>query len=249
MPDPVSTEPRVKEILDDFTGPALDMQRWQFLRYPLADGGTWVCAEPAAETTVGDGEVRIRVPRFTNAHDHHQNIDNCKHLLLAARALTLPDSGRVTFSTTLSARSLNATPQCYRDGFVSFNVLDFTTGMVFDLCATSDQVIAIYERLPLPGVGRPFTYIIDAPLSGVSVAPGRAYACAITFDVDRRAAEWRVDGALVFEAAQVPVPQAVTLGFGFISLHPLADGRSTSLHGQGLEGSWRAFEMRTEEAL
>lgn len=246
MQVPVGTEQRVMDILDDFAGPALDMRRWQYLSYPLPDGGTWVCAEAGAETVVADGEVRIRVARFTNAHDTHQNIDNCKHLLLATRTLALPETGRVTFSTTMSARSLNATPQCYRDGFVSFNVLDFTTGMVFDLCATSDQVVAIHERLPLPGVGRPFTHVIDAPLSGVPISPGRAYACAVTFDVDRRSAEWRVEDALVFEAAQVTVPRAVTLGFGFISLHPLAGGRSSSLRGQGMEGSWRSFERRVE---
>lgn len=81
---------------DEFRGPALDMSRWQFLAYPLPDGSTWVCREPRA-ARVADGTVELRVERFENAHATHQNIDNCKHLLLVTTPLTVPPDGRTTF--------------------------------------------------------------------------------------------------------------------------------------------------------
>ncbi|MGE0337976.1 MAG: DUF6081 family protein [Gammaproteobacteria bacterium] len=225
-------------LYDSFTGPTLDQARWRFLEYPL-DDRTWVCREEDAETRVADGALSIRVARFRNAHPWHQNVDNCKHLLLATDTVPVGTTGRTMFCAEIRAENLDGTPYDYRDGFVSFNVLDFATGMVFDVCATSDRVIAIYERLPLPHVTDPFTYIVDAPLSGVTIAPGRWYTCAVMFDPAARTTEWTVDGCRVFAAREVDVPAAVTLGVGFITLHPVRDGRSHSLRGQGLAGGWR----------
>ena len=227
-----------RRLHDPFVGPELDGTRWRFLEYPLADR-TWVCREEGAETRVANGELTVRVARFRNAHPWHQNVDNCKHLLLASDTLPVAPTGRTTFGAEIRAESLGATPFDYRDGFVSFNVLDFDTGMVFDVCATSDRVFAIYERLPLPHVTDPFTYIVDAPLTGIAIAPGRWYACGVSFDPVARSAEWTVDGRRLFSAYDVRVPAAVTLGVGFITLHPVRDGRSHSLHGQGLAGGWR----------
>jgi hypothetical protein len=233
----------MSQCYDDFSGPRLDPNRWRFLEYPLDNGAVWRCAEPQAQTRVGDGTLAIHCERFTNAHDSHQNIDNCKHLLLSTQPFALPPGGRARFAITMGATSLDATPFDYRDGFASFNVLDFASGMVFDLCATSDRLIAIYERLPLPGVERPFTYVVDAPLSGVTVAAGLPHRYEVVLDAARRMAEWRIDGALAFEAQEILVPTAITLGLGFISLHPLAAGRSRSLHGQGMHATWRDLEI------
>lgn len=228
----------MEQIVDPFTGPAIDDTRWQFLTYPLADGASWICQEPAARTVVGNGKVRIEVDRFQNAYGGHQNIDNCKHLYVARETLPVAPAGLTGFHCDITAHSVAATPRDYRDGFVSFNVLDFTTGMVFDVCATGDQLFAIYERLPFPGIGEPFTAIIEAPLSGLTVRPGETYRSSVLFDARARTAEWWVNERRIFAASEVPVPNAVTLGFGFISLHPCVEGQSRSLHGQGLHGSW-----------
>lgn len=229
--------------VDDFTGPGLAPERWQPLAYPLPDGSTWICAEPAAELSVTDGTLALRVERFQNAHPSHQNIDNCKHLLLATSTVPVAADGETTFSVTMTAHSLNARPYEYRDGFVSFNVLDFATGMVFDICATSDRLIAIYERLPLPQVDTPYTYIVDAPLAGVDVAPGAVYHCAVTFDAAARTATWTVNGQRIFFAREILFPKAITLGLGLITLHPCHDGRSHSLRGQGLAATWRDLRV------
>lgn len=234
--------------VDDFTGPEIDTTRWQFLEFPLADGTTWTCRERGAQTRVADGKVAITVEAFDNAYGGHQNIDNCKHLLLATRPLTLRTDGATSFHCRIQARSINATPFDWRDGFVSFNVLDFSSGMVFDLCATSDRLFAIYERLPWPGVDRPFTYLVDAPLSGLTIGPEQVYACEVRLIPGVRRAEWRVNEVLIFTADDILVPAAVTLGFGFITLHPCRQGVSQSRRGQGLAGSWSDFSWRHHPA-
>jgi len=238
----------MEHIVDPFTGPAIDDTRWQFLTYPLADGASWICQEPAARTVVGNGQVRIEVDRFQNAYGGHQNIDNCKHLLVAKHPLPVASAGITGFHCDITARSIGANPRDYRDGFVSFNVLDFSTGMVFDICATGDQLFAIYERLPFPGIGEPFTYIIEAPLEAVPVGPAETYRSSVLFNPTAQRAEWWVNGRKIFAADNAPIPSAVTLGFGFISLHPCVNGESRSLHGQGLQGSWARLR-RTHAAV
>jgi hypothetical protein len=149
----------VSRIYDEFTGPDLDMSRWVHLEYPAAPGGTsWRCAEPTARTEVGNGTLAVHVERFERAHDHVQIMDNPKHLLLSTESFAVPPIGCVSFSIAMAARGINAAPRDYRDGFASMNVLDMASGWVFDLCLNSDTILAIYERLPMPGVERPFTY-------------------------------------------------------------------------------------------
>ncbi|RTL66045.1 MAG: hypothetical protein EKK42_18890 [Pseudonocardiaceae bacterium] len=231
---------------DDFTGSRLDPARWFHLEYPPGpDGTSWRCEEPNARTDVGDGTLDISIERFERAHDQVQIMDNPKHLLLSTESFPVPADGSVTISLEIAATSINATPRDYRDGFASFNVLDMASGWVFDLCATSDQVIAIHERLPLPGVDRTFTHVIEAPLAGLEIAPGLSHAYEVTLDAGRRVAEWRVDGRLMFDVADAEIPGQVSVGLGFITLHPIADGRSRSLRGQGISASFGPIQVRT----
>lgn len=112
------------------------------------------------------------------------------------------------------------------------NVLDMASGWVFDLCLTSDTIRAIYERLPMPGVKRPFTYVVENPLAAVEIAPGRMHRFELTLDAARGAAEWRVDGQLVYDVRSVEIPGRVNVGMGLITLHPIVGGRSCSVRGQ-----------------
>ena len=114
-----------------------------------------------------------------------------------------------------------------------------STGFVVDVCATSDSIFAIQERLPFPGVDRPYTYVVEAPLSGLNVGPDRPYRCRITIDTAARTVQWEVDAVTVFEASVAEPPHSVKLGLGMFTLHPTVGGSSRSLHGQGLSGLWR----------
>jgi hypothetical protein len=226
------------QLYDDFTGPAVDETRWQFFQFPLPDGSAYVCNEPDAATEIHDGELRVTVETFTKSHAV-QPMDNVKQLLLSTAEFALDPGGVTEFSGEIGARSINATPRDYRDGFVSLVTIDMTTGYVFDLCATSDRVFAIYEQLPFPGVERPFTYCAEEPLSELEVGPDRVYRCRIVFDGPTRTVRYLVDGVQIFENVVTELPRSVRIGLGMFSLHPTSDNESRSLHGQGLAGLWR----------
>jgi hypothetical protein len=229
---------------DDFAGPELDMSRWFYLEYPPGpDGTSWRCQEPNARTNVSDGTLTIDVERFERAHDQVQIMDNPKHLLLSTESFTVPDAGTASFAMEMAATSINATPRDYRDGFASMNVLDMASGWVFDLCATSDAIFSIYERLPVPGVERPFTYVVEHPLAGLEVAPGCGHRYEVTLDAARDSAEWRVDGQLVYHVQGVHIPTQVNIGLGLLTLHPIAGGKSRSLRGQGLSASFGSISV------
>jgi hypothetical protein len=235
-------------IYDDFSGPELDMSRWFFLEYPPGpDGTSWKCEEPNARTTVADGRLDIRIERFERAHDQVAIMDNPKHLLISTEVFPVPAGGVATFSTDLAATSLGATPRDYRDGFASMNILDMNSGWVFDACATSDMVFSLYERLPVPGVERPFTYVVDHPFSGIVAEPGRSHRYSVSLDAGSRTAEWRIDGTLVHDVRGVEIPAQVNVGLGIITTHPIKDGKSRSLRGQGMSATFGPISVEVSE--
>jgi hypothetical protein len=225
-------------IYDEFAGPNVDEARWNFFQFPLPDGSAYVCSEADAITEVRDGALRVTVEKFANSHVV-QPMDNVKHFLLSTSEFPLDAGGVTEISGEIAARSINARPRDYRDGFVSLVSIDMATGYVFDLCATSDSVFAIYEQLPFPGVEHPFTYVAEEPLSGLEVSPDRVYRCRIAFDGPARSVRYYVNDVKVFEAVVPSLPQSVRIGLGMFSLHPTTATQSRSLHGQGLSGLWR----------
>ena len=57
---------------DELTGPDLDAAHWSAARLPLPTGGEHIPLDPNAELAVGDGEVRVTIPRFSLSHDTFQ---------------------------------------------------------------------------------------------------------------------------------------------------------------------------------
>ncbi|WP_280266291.1 DUF6081 family protein [Nocardia wallacei] len=232
-------------LYDDLSGPALRDDRWQYLQVPLDETQSWTYREPDAKTDVGAGAVSIRIDEFTRSHSQVQILDNPKHLLVSTEEFDLT-AGPRTFSVEMTAENIGATGEDYRDGFAAFNVLDMATADVFDLIVTSRHAHAIHERLFVPGVVDPadaFTHVVHAPLAGLDIAPGGFHRYAVTLDRDGRTVTWRIDGRPVFVTHPDSLPTAVRIGFGLITLHPIHDGRSTSLRGQGLHGHWRNFDI------
>lgn len=233
-----TTVAQAVHVYDDFSGPSLDASRWDFFRFPLPDGGAYVCAEPSAVVDTRDGGLRIQVQEFENSHAV-QPMDNVKHLLLSSADFPLAADGVTEISGEIAGRGINASARDYRDGFVSLVCIDMTTGYVFDLCATSDNVMAIYEQLPFPGVERPFTYVVEDPIDGVEIAEDRSYRCRIAFNAPGQKVTWSVDDVVVFES-QVPyVPALVKIGLGIFTLHPTGGVQSRSLRGQGMAACWK----------
>jgi hypothetical protein len=52
---------------------------------PLPTGGEQLQLDPNAELAVGEGEVRVMIPRFSMSHDAFQSVDSVKCLTLSTR--------------------------------------------------------------------------------------------------------------------------------------------------------------------
>ena len=70
---------------DELRGPDLDAARWSPARLPLATGGEHIPLDPNAELAVGEGEVRVTIPRFSLSHDRFQSADSAKYLTFSTR--------------------------------------------------------------------------------------------------------------------------------------------------------------------
>lgn len=232
---------------DAATTAALNPADWQPLAIPLGGDDVWTCEEPSAAATVRDGIVEIGVERFERSHDAVQILDNPKHLLVSPTPFDIPPDRPVTFSAQMGAETVGGNPHDFRDGFAAFNVLDMSSGLVLDHAATSARTWAILERLLIPGMvpaDEAFTWMVEAPLAVTAPQPRHLRTYAVTIDPVARAATWTVDETVVFHAPELPlVPQAVHLGVGLITLHPLDAHGSTSLRDQGMRGLWANLDV------
>ncbi|GAA1094979.1 DUF6081 family protein [Tsukamurella spumae] len=224
----------VTSLSDTLGGPDLDAA-WHFLEYPMGEGAPpWVCREPDARVEVGGGACRVSVDRFALTHPV-QPIDNCKFVALTQQRFEVPETGTITVSAGLSAAGIGASGD-YRDGFAALVVLDLATGLVFDIGATGDQVLAIHEKLPM-GEG-PFTRVVDAPLAGIETGSDVVHRCAITLDRSAGSATWEVDGVRLFDAHAIAIPEGFVVGMGIFTLRPTHDAPGASIRGQGMRAAW-----------
>jgi hypothetical protein len=234
------------QAYDDFAGPALDRERWAPARLPMPDGSFHEPLDPNAEMTVADGELRVRIPRFTLSHDTFQPADNVKYLAFSTRQFELPDEGPAAFGVDLVISNVNGDPTDVRSAMAAFNVVDPDgSARVFDVCGTSTRVFAMHEQLPgKTAAAAPFAHAVESPFVDFDDDFTRYRACEITLDKSRSSAEWRVDDQLVYAAHGTFIPDRVRVGFGIFTMVPVRDGASRCLNGQGLDARWRGFGSR-----
>ncbi|WP_329013096.1 DUF6081 family protein [Streptomyces sp. NBC_00690] len=236
---------RAIDAYDDFQQPELDPQRWAIQTNPLAEGGFWTLEEPTAKTTIDGGTLQLRVEKYERFHDTLQICDNPKHLVASTSAFQVAAQGETVFSVEMAVENIGGNPDDFRDAFASFNLIDYETAMIFDHAATSRRTYAIHERLRLPGFdpASAFTWFVEAPLSGLTIDPTEFHEYAIVFDREAGQASWYIDDRLTYEARDIEVPPTLRVGMGLFTLHPLHDGRSVSLRGQGMAGQWRNLRV------
>jgi hypothetical protein len=233
--------------IDELTGPDLDAARWTPARLPLPGGGEHVPLDPNAELAVGDGEVRVTIPRFSLSHDAWQAADSPKYLVFARQRFELPADRPATFAADLAVENIGGEPGDYRRGMAAFHVFDLAvTSRVFAAVGTSTRVFALHEQLGLGGggAGEPFYHVIESPYEDFDDDFTRHRACEITLDRSSATATWRVDGHKVYEAHGTVIPDRVQIGIGIWTMLPIRDGRSRSLDGQGIHARWRRFRVR-----
>jgi hypothetical protein len=110
---------------DELGGPDLDAARWSPARLPLPTGGDHIPLDPHAELAVGEGEVRVTIPRFSLSHDTFQPADSAKYLVFSTGQFELPTDRPATFAADLAVKNIGAEPGDYRRGMAAFHVFDF----------------------------------------------------------------------------------------------------------------------------
>lgn len=227
---------------DEFKGPDLDAGQWSPARLPLPTGGDHLPLDPHAELAVGEGEVRVTIPRFSLSHDTFQAADSAKYLVFSTHQFELPPDRPATFAVDLAVRNVGGQPEDFRHGMAAFHILDFDASKrVFAVCGTSTRVLALHEQLGAWGAGEPFYHVVESPYEDFDDDFTRLRTCEITLDRKGSTASWRVDGRTVYQAHGTFVPERVRIGFGIWTMLPIRDGRSRSLDGQGMVARWRQF--------
>jgi hypothetical protein len=251
----VAPEPQASPDRDDFviydelSGPDLDDARWSPARLPLPTGGVHLPLDPNAEVAVGEGEVRVRIPRFSLAHDTFQAGDSPKYLIFSTGQFELPRDRPATFAADLAIENIGGEPRDFRQGMAAFHAFDFEVSKrVFAICGTSTRVFALHEQLGFGGTEEPFYRVVESPYEDFDDDFTRFRSCEITLDRSRSTAVWRVDGHKVYESPGTFIPERVRIGFGIWTMLPIRNGRSRSLDGQGLSARWRGFRVRGVDA-
>lgn len=87
-------------------------------------------------------------------HKNHivQVLDNAKQMLFTAQPVDVPEGGLISFEYDLAATGYNTIPGELRDGFCSFNALDFDNGIALDWFTSNDRLCAVYARIPFPQI-------------------------------------------------------------------------------------------------
>jgi hypothetical protein len=220
----------------------LNTEFWQLAGIPLGDGNFWMYQDGNARILFDNNGINIDIAKFTVSHDTVQIFDNPKQLYLTKQEYRPGHHGIIGFSCRMHTELLNGNAKDYRDGFGAFNVLDFRTGMVFDIVANGNNVWVIYERLFIPRITtaeQAFTNVIPIEIKHLS---GEALDCSVIYNRNADSTEYYVDGVLVYRAEQIPVKiDCLQTGFGIITLHPINNGKSVSCKGQGAKGTWSDF--------
>lgn len=235
---------------DELGGPDLDAAFWGPVRLPRPEGGDHVPLDPNAELTVGEGEVRVAIPRFSLSDDSFQPADSPKYLVFSTRWFELPPDRAATFAVDLAVENVGGDPGDYRLGMAAFHVFDFDVSKrVFAVCGTSTRVLALHEQLGAWGADKSFYHVVESPYEDFDDDFTRLRTCEITLDRGTSTATWSVDGHSVYEVPGTFVPERVQLGFGIWTMLPPRDGRSRSLEGQGMNARWRDFRTRGARLL
>jgi hypothetical protein len=230
---------------DELRGPGLDAARWSPARLPLPTGGEHIPLDPNAELAVGEGEVRVTIPRFSLSHDTFQPADSAKYLIFSTGQFELPPDRPATFAVDLAVENIAGEPADFRQGMAAFHAFDFEMSKrVFAVCGTSTRAFALHEQLGFGGIGEPFYHVVESPYEDFEDDFARLRTCEVTLDRSKSQAAWHVDGRPVYQAHGTFIPERVRIGFGIWTMLPIRNGRSRSLDGQGMNARWRRFRVR-----
>jgi hypothetical protein len=236
-----------REVYGDFPTIVGDSPAWRIGGFTLPDGSFWEYREPDAVAVVQNGRLRVRVPEITRRHDRVQILDNAKHMFFSTRSFEIPEQGGIAFELEIRSQCRGTTPGDLYDGFVSFNLLDFTQGAALDWFVGHDRIAPVYARLPFPGVeaedAKPLKYF--AIFEELEHTPGATRRAGIAYDRAADEARWWLDGREVWRY-RLPVKlSGFVAALGIMTEKDLTPNGSISCHGQAIGAEWSPLEIVT----
>lgn len=224
-----------QKIFGDFHTILNEGQVWKMGGFPLPDGSFWEYREPEAVVIVRNGILYVRAP-LSRQNNQIQILDNAKHMYYSVEDVVVPEEGEVSFELQIRARTQNTVPGDLYDGYVSLNLLDFTTGAALDFFVGNDKYASVYAVLPFPGVKVP-----DSDKT--------KYFCVFKEDTDFKAREFNtykitynraedevifyLNGKEVRRESGVPIKfNRFTIALGIMTEKDISPEGSVSVHGQ-----------------
>ena len=202
----------------------------------------WEFREPDAVVVVQNGKLRVAAVPLTRGNGAVQILDNAKHMYFSKERFVVPPDGCISVETTIRAQKINGVPNDFYDGFVSLNLLDFSTGVAIDFFVSNECAATVYARLPFPGSPAPddngqkyFALFKEQPLPK---GGQQEHRYKITYDQGAAELSFYVEDELVNREVNVPRVESFIAALGLMTEKDIVDGKSASCHGQGLVGEW-----------
>jgi hypothetical protein len=239
-----------QQILGDFHTILSEGEVWKIGGFPLQDGSFWNYREPNAVVIVRNGILYVRAP-ISRKHDHVQFLDNAKHMYYSVENVKVPDAGEISFELQIRSRTTQTTPNDLYDGFVSLNLLDFTTGAALDFFVGNDTYASVYGILPFPGVQVPEsdkTRFFCIFKEETDFQPREFNTYRITYNRGNDEVVFYVNGVEIRREKQVPIKfNQFTVALGIMTEKDLAPEGSVSVHGQTIIAEWTPITVTYTE--
>lgn len=239
-----------KKIVGDFHTILDEGEVWKIGGFPLQDGSFWHYREPEAVVIVRNGILYVRAP-LSRTHDRVQFLDNAKHMYYSVEEVTVPEEGEISFELQIRARTQNTVPGDLYDGYVSLNLLDFTTGAALDFFVGNDTYASVYGILPFPGVVVPESdktnyFCIFREDKQFQAREFNTYR--ITYHRGNDEVIFFVNSVEVRREKNVPIKfNRFTIALGIMTEKDLTPEGSVSVHGQTVIGEWSPITVTTKE--
>jgi Family of unknown function (DUF6081) len=212
----------------------------------------WEFREPDAVVVVQNGIMRVSVMPLTRGNGAVQILDNAKHMYFSKETFTVPEGGEISVELDIGAQKINGVPNDFYDGFVSLNLLDFSTGLAVDFFVSNECYATVYARLPFPGTSvadgegqKYFALFKEQPLPK---GEQQRHTYKITYDQGAAELRFYVEGELVNREVNVPKMSSFIAALGVMTEKDIVDGTSVSCHGQGMIAEWSPLTITRRSA-
>lgn len=228
---------------------------WKYGGFPQPDGTFWYYREPNASVVVEGDRLRVTA-KLSRSHDQVQILDNAKNMFFSTRTFAPPENGEISFEWEQKARCTGTAAHDLYDGFISVNLLDFTTGAALDFFVCNDVIATVYAILPFPGVpALPDKELADKPKYfcdfgevPVETKLGQLHRYRISYHRGKDEVAYSIDGREVARYTDVPIKlNGFVIALGLMTEKTIENGKSVSIHGQTLIGEWGKFTITTTE--